>query len=633
MKIHSLKINAFGKLENKEIKLNNGINIIYGKNESGKSTLLKFISAMFFGLSKNKNGKEISDLEKYTPWGKKEISGKIIYELDNKNQYEVFREFHKKNIKIFNYDLKDISNEFTIDKNENHFFTDQTKLDEDLFFNTGISMQEDMKLDKSRQTTLIQKISNFISSGDDNISLKKTLKKLNDRILQEIGTNRTEEKPLNKIEGRLNELNKNANTTEEIKNKINNIEEEKNRINKEMEKQENEVYFLKKIKIKNESENIENAKIEINKKLLEENDNKILELKNKIEEIEKKEIKNNKVKSNKISNIIFIILLLMINSVLIFLYKNKYILISTILLDFILTTVISYYLFKNNKTNNNNKIVEQKIKDEINKITKEIEIIEENKYNKNNEINKIINEFYQYKENGNKKIIEENKNKINTEKIKEFFNLNNEALNNKILELENNYNNNKIKLHTLELDKKNILPELENQISKEEEKEYLEEQKKELNILSNAIYLAKTTLEESYDEMKQNIIPQFTEDLSKLIMQITDGKYKKTKYNDEQGLIVELKDGNYVSSNLLSVGTIDQMYLALRLLATKEITNEKMPIILDEPFAMADDERLKNIFLFLNDYYKENQKLIFTCTTREKQILDELNMEYHYIEM
>ena len=48
MKINNLKINGFGKLESKEINLENGINIIYGKNETGKSTLLKFIISMFY---------------------------------------------------------------------------------------------------------------------------------------------------------------------------------------------------------------------------------------------------------------------------------------------------------------------------------------------------------------------------------------------------------------------------------------------------------------------------------------------------------------------------------------------------------------------------------------------------------
>ena len=38
MKINNLKINGFGKIENKEINLSKNINLIYGKNEAGKTT-------------------------------------------------------------------------------------------------------------------------------------------------------------------------------------------------------------------------------------------------------------------------------------------------------------------------------------------------------------------------------------------------------------------------------------------------------------------------------------------------------------------------------------------------------------------------------------------------------------------
>lgn len=84
MRIKNLKINGFGNLEGKELNLNNNINIIYGKNEAGKSTLLKFMVDMFYGISKNKRGKDITDFEKYTPWKAVEFSGKLNYELDNR---------------------------------------------------------------------------------------------------------------------------------------------------------------------------------------------------------------------------------------------------------------------------------------------------------------------------------------------------------------------------------------------------------------------------------------------------------------------------------------------------------------------------------------------------------------------
>ena len=65
MKINKLQINAFGNIENKEIELSENINIVYGKNEAGKSTLLKFIVDSLYGISKIKRGKEFSDYDRY----------------------------------------------------------------------------------------------------------------------------------------------------------------------------------------------------------------------------------------------------------------------------------------------------------------------------------------------------------------------------------------------------------------------------------------------------------------------------------------------------------------------------------------------------------------------------------------
>lgn len=151
MNINKLKINSYGKLKDKEINLNKGINIIYGKNESGKSTLLNFIINTFYGISKNKKGKEYSDFEKYTPWIGEDFSGKIEYELNNNNKFEIYRDFKKKNPKIFNENMEDISKEFNIDKTKgNQFFYEQTGVDEELFLSTLVVGQTETKLRKTR---------------------------------------------------------------------------------------------------------------------------------------------------------------------------------------------------------------------------------------------------------------------------------------------------------------------------------------------------------------------------------------------------------------------------------------------------------------------------------------------------
>ena len=75
-------MNGFGNVTNKEIELEDGINVVYGKNESGKSTLASFIKCIFYGINKNKAGNDFSELELHKPWGNGEFSGKIEYELN-----------------------------------------------------------------------------------------------------------------------------------------------------------------------------------------------------------------------------------------------------------------------------------------------------------------------------------------------------------------------------------------------------------------------------------------------------------------------------------------------------------------------------------------------------------------------
>ena len=170
MKIESLKINGFGKIENKDIEFNKNINLIYGKNEAGKTTLLKSIVAMLYGISKNKNGKEISDFDKYKPWKDIEFSGKLKYKLDSGETIEVFRDFSKKSPKIFNEHLEDITKNFNINKNkDNEFFYEQTKIDEEMLLSTGFIEQQKVVLDGKNKTLLTQKIANLLTTGEDNI--------------------------------------------------------------------------------------------------------------------------------------------------------------------------------------------------------------------------------------------------------------------------------------------------------------------------------------------------------------------------------------------------------------------------------------------------------------------------------
>ena len=640
MKINKLQINSFGNIENKEIELSNNINIIKGKNESGKSKLLKFIVDMLYGISKNKRGKEFSDYDRYKPWSGEEFSGKILYELDDNSKYEVFRDFNKKNPKIYNEAAEDISKEFTIDKTYgNQFFYEQTNVDEQTFLNTFASCQTEVKLEKQEQNTLVQKLANLAGTGDDNVSYKKAMEKINKKQVEEIGTIRTTGRPINIVKDEKYKLQDEIGELEEFKDKKYEIEEEKNNIEDKILQNEKRLEALKEAKRIVENEKIAQEKVAIHERMINSDEEKIhtlksekQEIENKLEELKAKNITNKAQESKKekikgtpvyAAALIIGIILLLIG------IKNMIIAgvaVAIIIIDAIL---VAQAIAKKNKKlrerqylneqENRKKEEEQKqIESELERLSAQIEMLAKGKEDKTNEIQK------------EKQLINlelEAKRKLLCEKYK-IDSINFDSISYEIEELQKNINRDRLYLHSLELDKNNIMPKLEKLASMEEELEELNEKEQSLNEQNKAIELAKEILEIAYIKMKENVTPKFTQELSKNIQEISNGKYKNVRINDEEGIIVEKENGEYVSSEKLSIGTIEQLYLSLRFGAIKEISNETMPIILDEAFAYYDEQRLTNVLKYLNEEFKQNQIIIFTCTNREEEILEKENIPY-----
>lgn len=619
MKINNLKINGFGKIENKEIKLSDNINLIYGENEAGKTTLLKFISGMFYGISKNKNKKEIPDYEKYKPWKSEEFSGKIEYTLDNNETYEIFRQFNKKNPKIYK-NSEDISKNFNIDKTRgNEFFYEQTNIDEKTFSSTTLIEQKEVVLDNSEQNILTQKIANLLSTGEENLSYKKTKDLLNKKQNEEVGSSRTVGRPLNVITEKIEKLMKEKESLAISDEKKEEIEIRQKNTKDKINEKEIKINLIKKINSKKIEENIEDEKIKINNEIINNEKIKINNLKNKIKE---NKIKINK-KNNKI-NIIILILLLIINLILFILKANKIINILLFVVTLAISGIIIIKKIKTNKKINLKKIEENKYLLEIETAENNIKIIEE-------KINKINLEKIQKNELEKNQIKNEFKNKIDENEIDYLLSENKITINNILESLEGELSSLKIQLHTSEIDYNNILKKLEEKAKIEENLQGALYNKKEILKLEKEIDIARTALERAYDKMKKEITPKFTKSLSTIVDRVSDGKYNKINFIDGEGLIVELENGEYVNANKLSIGTIDQLYLSLRLSAMQEITKEKMPIILDETFAYYDNQRLENILTYINEELKENQVIIFTCSNREKEILEKNNIKFNYI--
>ena len=699
MKIKNIKVNAYGNIENKDINLEEGINIIHGANESGKSTLLNYIISIFYWISRNKDGKALSDYEKYKPWNSNEFSGRISYKLENGEKYEIFRDFNKKNPKIYNDKLEDISDRFETDKKDgSKFFIEQMGIDKQMYLSTVVSTQEEVRLDEKNQNMLIQKIANLAGTGEDNVSYKKALIKLQEKIRDEIGTNKTSQKPVNIIEKEIVEINNKIVETEKYRNRKYEIDAEKEQILSELKELEQQKQILQELQNSMKSEEETKNRLEIREKNRKDNIAKINELtnqkntinaeservqsaKNHLQDIikgHKENIEKLNSEIEKIANekeetqekekpsILFIVITVVLAIALIcsiILIKNY--IVSGILGVALIANIVFYVINKNKQKVNKAKLREkinqekqykreklenqkQQIIANVNTTEKELEKQEEEEKQVNSELSMLKGQIILLEKNNEKiteeieqdnKAIKEESNKNKQQIIEKYKDKNiNDLLyindyQNYISKIEETINNNRIRIKGLEIEYNTIVPQLDEMVVLEEKREADKEKLAELREKESIINIAIENLMDAYEEMKTTITPKFTKNLSESIQKISSNKYNKVTINDENGMIIENNRGEYVEAIKLSTGTIDQLYLALRLSMIDELSKENLPIILDESFAYSDNNRLKNMLQYLTSDLNNHQTIIFTCTDREQKMLEEMNIPYNVVEL
>ena len=108
MKIKALDIASFGKFKNYHLDLSDGLTVIFGENEKGKSTIMAFIRMMFYGNTGKASGIDKNPRKKYRPWGSDLMAGAITFESEGVT-YRLEREFRASNstdkISLINLDL------------------------------------------------------------------------------------------------------------------------------------------------------------------------------------------------------------------------------------------------------------------------------------------------------------------------------------------------------------------------------------------------------------------------------------------------------------------------------------------------------------------------------------------------
>ena len=91
MVIESISIESFGKLNNVELCFDDGINVIEGKNESGKSTVAAFIRYMLYGFTGRNSDTSLSDKKKFISWKTSSAAGSMTVRTDAGERYKILR--------------------------------------------------------------------------------------------------------------------------------------------------------------------------------------------------------------------------------------------------------------------------------------------------------------------------------------------------------------------------------------------------------------------------------------------------------------------------------------------------------------------------------------------------------------
>jgi uncharacterized protein YhaN len=152
----------------------------------------------------------------------------------------------------------------------------------------------------------------------------------------------------------------------------------------------------------------------------------------------------------------------------------------------------------------------------------------------------------------------------------------------------------------------------------EEERAATEAQVRELELELQAASHASSMLEEVTRERHSRIAPHLAELSSEYLKEITGGAYDELLVNRDMQISIRIpqtKALNEAPESQLSKGTVDQIYLALRLAMVQCISEygERIPMLLDDPFANYDDARLSRAMELLYRISLDNQILLFTC--------------------
>ena len=157
----------------------------------------------------------------------------------------------------------------------------------------------------------------------------------------------------------------------------------------------------------------------------------------------------------------------------------------------------------------------------------------------------------------------------------------------------------------------------------EAENAQLEVRLQELEKTYAALDIALKALEQASAELQRRFAPRISRSAQEILSQLTNGRYTRLTMSQDFSLLIGAQNEDTLRSRQWrSDGTVDQLYLALRLAVARELLPEA-PLVLDDAMVRFDDIRLQAALKILNLEAQTRQVIIFTCHGRERKLTEE----------
>lgn len=186
------------------------------------------------------------------------------------------------------------------------------------------------------------------------------------------------------------------------------------------------------------------------------------------------------------------------------------------------------------------------------------------------------------------------------------------------------------KLEILRQEYKERETQLSNLLEEKEELEHSELMTDKEEEKINAIDLAMERINILASGMQNMAGERLQKRTGEILSEITEGAYPHILLDEKMKISLYNRE-RYIPLYQVSIGTIEQVYLALRIAAGEMLGEEEMPLFLDETFVFYDEKRLLQSLRWLGK--SKRQVFLFTCSEREINLTEKYALKSHTVEL